>query len=72
MSKWQESLVSDNVLVRYKAGQFIGILTEVGVIERFDVDVYFSMVEKMTVVDGGKIVVSLLDGTDVECEIEIE
>ena len=34
------------------------------------VDLYFAMVEKMTVYDGGRIIIGLLDGTDVECEME--
>lgn len=32
----------------------------------FDVDLYFSLVEKITVFDGSRLVVGLLDGTEVE------
>jgi len=68
MGKWQERLGSGNVLVRYKAKQFIGILATAEPIREFDEDLYFSLVEKMTVYDGGsRLVVSLLDGTEIEC-----
>ena len=34
----------------------------------FDAELYFALVEKMTVCDGGRLVVSLLGGTDVAIE----
>ena len=61
--KWQESLARDNALIRYKAKQFIGILATAEPIHEFDEGLYFALVEKMTVCDGGRMVVSLLDGT---------
>ena len=39
-------------------------------IEEFDMDLYFSIIEKMAVFEDKKIIVTLLDGTDIECEIE--
>jgi|BioPla2DNA2_1021312.scaffolds.fasta_scaffold07444_3 hypothetical protein len=39
-------------------------------IEGFNIDLYFRMGEKMIVLEGEKIGVSLLDGTEVECVIE--
>ncbi|WP_392486136.1 recombinase family protein [Haloimpatiens sp. FM7315] len=70
MEKWKEHLKSDNVLVRYKAKQFIGILKNGKTIKEFDGDLFFRIVEKMTVFDGEKIIVSLLDGTEIEVVIE--
>ncbi|UZQ49994.1 hypothetical protein [Clostridium kluyveri] len=70
MEKWKERLQSDNVLVRYKARQFIKMLEKAKLIEEFDIDLFFRIVEKMTVFDGEKVIVSLMDGTEVECEIE--
>ena len=70
MEKWQERLEDDNLLQRYKARQFIGIITEAEVMTEFDVELYFALVEKMTVFDGGRVVVSLLDGTEIECQME--
>ena len=69
IGKWQERLGSDNALVRYKAKQFIGIIADAEVIDEFDECLYFSLVEKVTVYDGGLMVVSLLDGTSVECGV---
>ena len=66
IAKWR--VADGNELVRYKAKQFIEILADVKKINSFDVDLYFALVEKITVYDGGRLIVSLLDGTDVECE----
>lgn len=70
ISKWRAA--DGNLLVRYKAKQFIEILAEAEVeaISKFDVDLYFALVEKITVYDGGRLVISLLDGTEIECVSE--
>ncbi|WP_317817678.1 hypothetical protein [Clostridium tetani] len=70
MEKWKEHLKSENILVRYKTKQFVGILKNVKPIKKFDVDLFFRIIEKMTVFDGEKIIVSLLDGTEIEVIIE--
>ena len=70
LEKWQSRLASNNVLVQYKARQFIRILTEAMVIKEFDVNLYFALTEKITVYENGRLMVSLLDGTDIECEIK--
>lgn len=58
------------MLVRYKAKQFIEILSIAKPITECGIDLYIAVVEKMMVYDGGRLVVGLLDGTDVECETE--
>lgn len=65
-----EGIKSENTLVRYKSKQFIDILKNAKSIEEFDMDLFFSITEKMTVFEGDKIIVSLLDGTEVEVVIE--
>ncbi len=60
----------DNALVRYKAKQFIGIIKVAEAIQEFDINLYFALVENITFYDEGRLIISLLDGTDVECEIE--
>ena len=67
--KWQELMGNENALVRYKAKQFIGIIAGVEAIKEFDVELYFALVEKITVFDGVRMIVRLLDGTEIECEI---
>lgn len=62
MEKWKEHLKSDDVLVRYKAKQFIGILKNSKPIKQFDEDLFFRIVEK--------IIVNLFYGTDIEVVIE--
>ena len=70
LEKWQSRLASNNVLVQYKARQFIRILAEARAIKEFDINLYFALTEKITVYENGRLMVSLLDGTDIECEIE--
>ena len=69
MPKWGERLRTGNALERYKAKQFIGIIADAAVITDFDIELYYALVEKMTVFDGGRVIVVLLDGTEIECEI---
>ena len=61
---------SDNLLQRYKAKQFSKIITETGKINEFDVDLYFALTEKVVVHDGGRLMMILLDDTELECLIE--
>lgn len=70
MDKWKQHLESENLLQRYKAKQFIEIMKHAEAIEKFDMNLYFKTIEKMTVFEGKKIVVTLLDGTEIECNIE--
>lgn len=66
--KWKAE--DGDELKRYKAKEFIEIAEKSQGIEEFDVDLYFIMVEKMTVLGDEKVVVSFLDGTEVECVVE--
>lgn len=70
MEKWTKELQRENVLVIYKMKQFIKILADAKVIKEFDMDLFFKIIEKMTVFEGEKIIVTLIDGTEIECEIE--
>lgn len=70
LEKWKELQASDNPLQRYKAKQFSEIITKTDRISKFDIDLYFALTEKIEVFGEGRLVVSLLDGTEVECLIE--
>lgn len=70
MEKWKEHLKSENLLQRYKANQFMRIIENAEPIEELDIDLFFRIIEKMTVFDGEKIIVTLLDGTEIEVVIE--
>ena len=70
LEKWREGLNSENVLKRYKSRQFIGIVENGKTMTEFDIDIFAAMMEKITVYNRKKLMVSLLDGTDIECEIE--
>ena len=39
-------------------------------ISKFDIDLYFALTEKIMVLSGGRLIISLIDGTDIECTIE--
>ena len=68
IGKWKEGLKSDNLLKRYKSKQFIESVLSRSKIEEFDIDLYFALVEKITVVGWKQVIVSLLDGTEIECD----
>lgn len=70
MEKWKGDLKSDNLIQRYKANQFMEIIENAGPIDEFDMDLFFRIIEKMTVIEGQKIIVTLLDGTEIEVVIE--
>jgi uncharacterized ubiquitin-like protein YukD len=70
MEKWKEHLKCDNLLQRYKAKQFIRIIENANPIQRFEINQFFRIIEKMTVFEGENIIVTLLDGIEVEVAIE--
>jgi hypothetical protein len=70
MERWKDDLKSENVLVRYRSKQFIKIIEKAEPIEEFDVNLFLRIIERLTVFEGEKIIVSLLDGTEIEVVIE--
>jgi len=50
--------------------QFINILDNVKPMKKFDMDLFFTITEKMTLFSGENIIVSLLDGTEIKVVIE--
>ncbi len=70
MEKWKVGLKSENVLVRYRSKQFIKIIEKAKPIKEFDVNLFLKIIEKLTVFEGEKIIVSLLDGSEIEAVIE--
>jgi site-specific DNA recombinase len=65
LDKWQELRESDNSLRRYKAKQFTKIITEAERINEFEIDLYFTLTEKVVVYDDGRLMVTLPDDTEV-------
>lgn len=65
IGKWEEQINGQDILERVIAKRFIATFKTAKPIDRFDVDIYFKLIEKITVYDG-KLVVSLLDRSDVE------
>lgn len=70
LDKWKGMRESDSSLQRYKAKQFAKIIAERGLIKEFDVELYFALTEKIVVHGNSRLMVVLLDDTEVECIIE--
>ena len=70
MSKWKEHLQSDNPLQKYRAKQFINIIIDAEPLEKFDIELYIRIIEKLIVFEEEKIIMTFLDGTEIECEID--
>jgi uncharacterized protein YdeI (YjbR/CyaY-like superfamily) len=70
MEKWKDGLKSENALVRYRSKRFVKIIEKAEQIKEFDVNLFLKLIEKMTVFEGEKIIVSLLDGNEIEVVIE--
>ncbi len=68
IKKWKAEDVDE--LKRYRVREFVDIIEVGGEIEEFDIDMYFKMIEKMVVFEDEKVIVSFLNGTEVECIIE--
>ncbi len=70
IEKWTSVMTDEDDWKRVTAKRFINHFKEAECITEFDPALFYKTVEKLTVVDSTKIVVSLLDGSDVECKIE--
>lgn len=70
IQKWGEKEKGENQFEKYKAKQFIEITKNAAPITTFDANLFFSLVEKMTIYKDEKVIVTLLDGTEVECQID--
>lgn len=70
MSKWNEQVNSEDILKRVTAKRFIDTFINAEPLERFDDDLYFKLVEKIVVYKDSRLIVSLLDGSEIECGIE--
>lgn len=68
--KWNDIIKSGNQLQKYKSKQFIEILNKAKPIKEFDEKLFFIFIEKMTVYEGQKIIVTLLDGIEIEVIVE--
>ncbi len=63
-------ILTPDLLKRATAKGFIGIFKYAEVIKEFNVDLFFKFVEIITVCDGEKLIVSLLDGIEIEVKTE--
>lgn len=70
MAKWKEQIESNDLLKKVTAKRFIEIFKDDTLIDEFNVDLFFKIVEKIKVLGEELLIVSLLDGTEIEVEIE--
>ena len=68
--KWELILNEDDAWKAVTAKRFINHFKEAEEITEFNSGLFYKTVEKLMVTKSGKIVVSLLDGSEIECEIE--
>ncbi len=68
--KWHQNMDSEDYLLKYRAKQLIELVEDPKPITEFDLGLYFKIIEKQTVFEGERIIVSLLDGLEIECQIE--
>ena len=69
MEKWKGQVEGQDILRKVIAKRFISTFQTARHIEQFDADLYFKLVEKITV-DDARLVISLHDGSKIDCEIE--
>ena len=62
--------IDDKVLYQTFINTFNAIIEKTEPVKEFDVNLFFKLVEKMTVFEGEKIIVRLLDRTEIEVIIE--
>lgn len=68
--KWTEKIKSEDVLERIAVKRIISIFQVAKPIEKFNLDLFFKLIKKITVHEEAKLVVSLLDGSEIECQID--
>jgi hypothetical protein len=66
---WKSLQNGEDILKAITAKRFIRIFSKAEPISRFDVDLYFKLVEKITVYEEEILVVSLLDGSEVDAKL---
>lgn len=66
MRKWNEQINSQDILKRVTAKRFIDIFKDAEPLQQFDAELYFKMVEKITVYEDSRLIFSLLDGSEIE------
>lgn len=70
LRKWQAELQGADVLKAYRLRQFIDLITEIDTIEEVDKELVFKVLDKITVIDKGQVIVKFLEGTELECNME--
>jgi len=68
--RWERFAEFGNPLQQYQAVQFADITKAEDHIEDFDTDFLLNTLDHITVFESGKLVVTFLDGTEMECEGE--
>ena len=69
MEKWWSLQSGEDILKAITAKRFIQIFYIAEPIDKFDVDLYFKLVEKIMVNDAGRLIVSLFDGSEMNVKL---
>ncbi|MFU0828913.1 MAG: Recombinase family protein [Lachnoclostridium sp.] len=70
LEKWKRLMNGDDLLKKYKAKEFIGIVSKEGKMQVFNPDIMLKMLDHILVYKSGKIAFLFYDGTIIEWEKE--
>ena len=70
LEKWQQELEQGDELKRYRLRDFIDILEETDRVDTFEENLFFRLIENLMIQNKKKIIIKLLEGTEIACEVE--
>lgn len=70
IKKWKQDEKSDNLLLRYRAGEFIKMMDTVGSITKMETDHMLAVLNYMKIFPDGKVVVKFLEGSEITIQCE--
>lgn len=69
-ARWETHAEFGNPLEQYRAVQFADITEDAKHITEFEIDFMLKTLDHITVFESGKLVVTFMDGTEIECNGE--
>ncbi len=67
IEQWK-AVSNDDLLKKYRANQLIQLVKKIGVLTSLESELLQSVLESIKVFENGKLVITLLEGTELECE----
>lgn len=70
MEKWYEQMESDDLLISFKARQFIKLMENAASIKNMDLELMLKTLNNIKVFEDGMLLVRFMEGTEIECKSE--